>query len=550
MEPKKKSLILIVDDMPQNLQVLGNILYNKGYNISNSPSGIHALQSVKVEPPDLILLDIQMPEMDGYEVCKVLKSDPETRNIPVIFLTALSEPENIVQSFEVGAVDYIAKPFNVAELTARVATHIELQGHRNTLENLVARRTRQLKIFSDNQSAFNDVLLLILQEQTLAETLEKILDVLLSLEWLSLDSKGSIFLVGEKPDELVMTVSKNLREELLTICSVVPFGRCHCGTAALRRETVFSNCLDHAHENTFDGIEPHGHYCIPILHKDTLLGVINVYVKEHYVRKIEDDNFFNAFASLVAETIIHHRNRDRIKTLSQHLIEKNKDLEQFAYITSHDLQEPLRTITSFVDLIEKEYANTLDDEFKVYFKFIDQATDRMRALIKGVLDYSRIGKNKETTLVNCNVVLNDVVSDLGAIIAGNQAKIDFSNLPSIHANQLEIKQLFQNLIVNAIKYRKADIAPLINITAKKDNTFWQFAVKDNGIGIEEMHQQKIFQFFQQLHNRGEYEGLGIGLAFCKKIVELHNGRIWVVSTFGEGCTFYFTISDLSKKIES
>lgn len=152
MEPNIKPLVLIVDDTPQNIQVLGNILHEKGYNITIATSGNQALQSVKIKAPDLILLDIQMPEMDGYEVCKILKSNPQTENIPVIFLTAATESENIVQGFELGAVDYITKPFNMAELSMRVSTHIELKLQReqlqqinNWLEEKVKERTFELE---------------------------------------------------------------------------------------------------------------------------------------------------------------------------------------------------------------------------------------------------------------------------------------------------------------------------------------------------------------------------------------------------------------------
>lgn len=148
MDPNRKPLILIVDDTPRNIQVLGNILYEKGYNISISSSGSHALQSVKVKPPDLILLDIQMPGMDGYEVCKTLKADSQTKDIPVIFLTAATEVENVLKGFELGAVDYITKPFNVPELLARVATHIELKLAREKLIEINATKDKFFSIIS------------------------------------------------------------------------------------------------------------------------------------------------------------------------------------------------------------------------------------------------------------------------------------------------------------------------------------------------------------------------------------------------------------------
>ena len=403
---------------------------------------------------------------------------------------------------------------------------------------------------SESQAAINSVLLLTLEKQTLNEILEKILDILLSLKWLSLESKGCIFLVEDNPQELVLKVSKNLNNSLLCTCAIVPFGRCLCGRAALRREIVFTDCLDHTHENTYQGIKSHGHYCIPILDNELLLGVINVYVKEKHIRKEEDVTFLKAYASLVAKIIIHYKTISEIETLNCNLIERNKELEQFAYITSHDLQEPLRSITSFVDKIKADYTDKIDEKFNVYFNFITQSTNRMSKLIQSVLEYSRLGKNRQLNKVNCNELLCDIMSDISAIINDNKATIEFKDLPVIYALPIEMKQLIQNLIVNALKFKKKNIAPIIKISAEKKEKYWLFAVQDNGIGIDEKHQEKIFKIFQRLHDRSEYEGLGIGLAFCKKIVEFHNGKIWVESEIDKGSTFYFTIDTAEIKLVS
>lgn len=396
---------------------------------------------------------------------------------------------------------------------------------------------------SGTQSVLNEVLLLTFQEQTQNELLGKILDILLSVKWLSSDAKGAIFLVEDNPQKLVLKASKNLNESLLKTCAIVPFGRCLCGRAAEHREIIFSPSISKKHENSYDGIMPHGDYCVPIIYEETVLGVINIYIKDGHLRKDEDDNFLRIFAALSAEIIVHFRAKEQIKTLTKNLIEKNKDLEQFAYIISHDLQEPLRTINDFIELIGKEFVGDMDEDLKQYLEFIAQAVNRMRVLIRNVLEYSQLGKNNQLVQVNCNTILNDILIDLNSIIKESQAKIEFENLPVIYAFPIELKQLFQNLIVNAIKFRKRDIPAEIIINAKKENSNWLFAVQDNGIGINKKHQKKIFQIFQRLHNRSEYEGTGIGLAFCKKIVELHDGNIWVEAQEGEGSTFYFSISD-------
>ncbi|MEO6672647.1 MAG: two-component regulator propeller domain-containing protein [Ginsengibacter sp.] len=220
---------------------------------------------------------------------------------------------------------------------------------------------------------------------------------------------------------------------------------------------------------------------------------------------------------------------------------KNKEMEQFAYIASHDLQEPLRTTSSFVKLLQKQYAGQLDERADKYFNFITDASDRMKVLIKNLLDYSRIGNKKELEKVDCNKTLQEVLADLGAAIDHSKADIQHHTLPVISGYPTEIKQLFQNLIINAVKFQKKGVSPQILISILKTNGQWEFAFKDNGIGIEKNNSEKIFNIFQRLHTRSEYEGTGIGLSYCKKIVELHKGKIWLESEPGEGTTFYFTI---------
>jgi len=222
---------------------------------------------------------------------------------------------------------------------------------------------------------------------------------------------------------------------------------------------------------------------------------------------------------------------------------KNKELEQFAYVASHDLQEPLRTTSSFVELLRKQYHGRLDENADRYIDYVIQASDRMKTLIKDLLDYSRIGREKQFEPVNCNVALAEVLADLAEVIKENQAKIVAGPLPVVNAFPTELKLLFQNLISNSIKFRKPGIAPHIEISTTNQYGHWHFQFRDNGIGIDKQYQQRIFIIFQRLHNRSVYEGSGIGLAHCKKIVELHGGKIWVESEIGKGSIFHFTIAD-------
>jgi signal transduction histidine kinase len=237
-----------------------------------------------------------------------------------------------------------------------------------------------------------------------------------------------------------------------------------------------------------------------------------------------------------------HRAREEAEQANKDLGRKNKEMEQFAYIVSHDLQEPLRTTSSFVGLLQKQHhQGKLDEKADKYFTFILEASDRMKMLIKNLLDFSRIGVKKELEHVDCDKILYNVLADLGMAISEAGANIKHDPLPVINGYGTELKQLFQNLITNAIKFRKKETSPEINISVQRKDGYWEFAFKDNGIGIQEKHNEKIFVIFQRLHTRTEYEGSGIGLSHCKKIVELHKGEIWVESKPGEGSIFYFTI---------
>lgn len=222
---------------------------------------------------------------------------------------------------------------------------------------------------------------------------------------------------------------------------------------------------------------------------------------------------------------------------------KNKELEQFAYVASHDLQEPLRTTTGFVDALRKQYKGRLDEHADRYLNYIAQSSDRMKTLIKDLLDYSRIGRQKQFIPVDCNDLMKEVLADLDTVIRESGAVVKPDHLPVVQAFPTELKLLFQNLVSNSIKFRKQGVEPCIKISVEKDGGYWRFKVQDNGIGIDPRHQDRIFVIFQRLHNRSDYEGSGIGLAHCKKIVELHGGKIWVASTLGEGSTFFFTISE-------
>lgn len=256
----------------------------------------------------------------------------------------------------------------------------------------------------------------------------------------------------------------------------------------------------------------------------------------------DDDNTVRGFIKLTRDLTERKMAEEALIRHTQEIEAKNKELEQYTYIASHDLQEPLRTVMNFVELLNVEYKDQLDDNGQIYLNFISQATGRMSSLIKGLLDYSRIGMTKELTLIDCNLLVKNILNDLKYSIEDSGAQIHIDHLPEIKGYETELRSLFQNLISNGIKFRKKSETPKIAISAQLKKDYWEFSVSDNGIGIDDKYLNKIFIIFQRLHSRADYDGTGIGLAHCKKIVELHKGKIWVSSKPDVGSTFYFTIS--------
>jgi PAS domain S-box-containing protein len=218
----------------------------------------------------------------------------------------------------------------------------------------------------------------------------------------------------------------------------------------------------------------------------------------------------------------------------------NKELEQFAYIASHDLQEPLRMVTSFTQLLEKRYKGKLDKDADEFIGFVVDGTTRMQRMIDDLLGYSRVGtRGKPFQPTDCEIVFNEAIANLKVVIEGSGAAITHDHLPTITADGSQMVQLFQNLLSNAIKFRKE--APRVHVSSELKGNKYVFSVRDNGIGIAQEYFDRLFKLFQRLHSIEEYPGTGIGLAVSKKIVERHGGQIWVESEPGTGSTFFFTL---------
>jgi signal transduction histidine kinase len=418
--------ILVVDDTAENLRLLSTMLTQSGYAPRCVINGKMALRACNSNPPDLILLDIMMPEMNGYEVCQHLKLEAKTREIPVIFISAKDEVFDKVNAFAVGGVDYISKPFQFEEVLARIESHLSL-------------RNLQKQLKEQNVLLQEEIMSRLAVEQTLQE--------------------------------------KNL---------------------ILQQEISTRRAVEKA---------------------------------------LQEQN-------LVLQQEISNRQRAESALLksNQELARSNAELEQFAYVASHDLQAPLATIASYAQLLEKRYKDQLDSKANKFIGNIVQGCTRMQTLIDDLLEYSRVGRSqKPFQLTDCNHAVQQALANLQGAIRETQAVVTYSELPAVMGDISQLVQLFQNLVGNSIKYRH-DAPPVVHITACKQEKDWLFSVSDNGIGIATQHQARIFQIFQRLHTQKEYSGTGIGLAICQKIVERHGGYIWVESKPGQGSTFYFTLA--------
>jgi PAS domain S-box-containing protein len=255
--------------------------------------------------------------------------------------------------------------------------------------------------------------------------------------------------------------------------------------------------------------------------------------------------FWKIITESKQQAILLQQLNEQLKKRAEELALSNAELEQFAYIASHDLQEPLRMVSSFLALLEKRYSDNIDDKAKQYIHFAVDGADRMRQIIVDLLEYSRTGKTTQPIeKIDTNNLLEELTQINKEAIEEKKATVQWQDMPLLSGERLSLQQIFQNLITNALKYSKAGVPPVIQVQATEQAEHWQFAVKDNGIGIDPAFFKKIFIVFQRLHGRDDFSGNGIGLSICKKLIEQRGGRIWLSSTPGEGSTFYFTIKKL------
>ena len=255
----------------------------------------------------------------------------------------------------------------------------------------------------------------------------------------------------------------------------------------------------------------------------------------------DEQGHLRAMTGVVSDITERKKAEEELKRLSDELARSNADLQQFAYVASHDLQEPLRVISGFVKLLAKSYKGKLDDKAEEFIAHTIDGAQRMEMLIRDLLEYSKVQlKGMVLKPTDCNLLVEESLKNLHTAIAESGAMVTYGSLPTVMADASQLSRVFQNLIGNALKFRGEDV-PKVHISAEKKENEWFFSVRDNGMGINPNQAERIFLIFQRLHTEEEYSGTGLGLSICKRIVERHGGRIWVESEPGKGSTFFFTL---------
>lgn len=250
----------------------------------------------------------------------------------------------------------------------------------------------------------------------------------------------------------------------------------------------------------------------------------------------------SALVRAIHYAIERQQTLDKLQHLNRELTRSNEELERFAHVVSHDLQQPLQSILGFAQLLVMTQRDRLDDDANGYVDRIVASSKRMSQLIQDLLTYAKVGATEQPPeRIDCKQLVQEILAELTPKIEEKQAKVTVETLPTIQGNPSQLRQLFQNLLSNALKYHLPERVPQVTVSATLESEVWQFSVRDNGIGIESDYFEKIFQIFERLHGKNDYPGTGIGLSTCKKIVESHHGRIWIASEVGLGTTVYFTL---------
>jgi len=622
--------ILVVEDSPTQAKRMCFLLEKEGYRVQWAPNGRRGLDCVRSDRPDLIISDVVMPEMDGYALCEAVKSDEKTRRIPFVLLTSQKTALDIITGLARGADNFITKPFEDSILVERVARIFRNLEHRKNghmeMEVTLHVGGRQLTVNADKQQII-ELLFSTFEELSVAN--QQLAD---SRQQLSEYAETLSLKVEERTRQLREAEAKyrNLVERVPAVIYTAdiasPRSMLYLSPQMERllgfsleewksdpeswRRQVHPEDRDQVLAEISDSIES----ARPLSMEYRLLARDRrvVWVQDEAAIIQENDGERRLLQGVLLDITDRKRVEEALARHAEALERANTELEHFAYVASHDLQEPLRMVSAYVKLLEKRYRERLDEEARGFIGYAVEGAKRMHDLINDLLAYSRVGSHGTTLAqTSCEAIVDEVQAELKTGIESSAATLTRSALPTLTADGVKLKQVFSHLVDNALKFRGQE-APRIHISARRmdapgassselqvsspesqrptlnsqvpnheptvtgylrtgtqisgtrnpelETQFvkpetgnpqpeirnpksggWLFSIQDNGIGIDPRYTERIFMIFQRLHARQEYPGTGIGLAICKKIVELHGGRIWVESQADRGATFYFTV---------
>lgn len=483
-----KADILVIDDTPENLALLSQMLTEKGYKVRSVTKGSTALRGAKAAPPDLILLDVKMPEMNGYEVCHHLKADDRTKNIPVIFISALGDVFDKVKGFQAGGVDYITKPFQVEEVLARLDTHL-------TIRNL------QIKLQAQNTRLQQEI-----AEKTAAE-----------------DKFAKAFRACPNPIAIATYQEGRLLEVNDSFLQMGGYGEAEVIGKEIKR--IYSPSASEKYDQALQKCQSQGFVRNQELEFQTKLGQVKTVL-------------------LSLELIELGGNKCTLQIMND--ITERKRLEnEFISLVSHELRTPMTSTIGALDLLNSGQLGTLSDRGKQILKVAIRNTERLIRLVNDILDLERMKSGKiaiEPVQCELQPLLIHAMETMQAMAEKAQVQLLLESCPvSIRLDPDRILQTLTNLLSNGIKFTEP--GGKIKLKAKVDGDRCLITVQDSGRGIPEDKLHSIFERFQQVdasdsRSRG---GTGLGLAICRHIIERHNGRIWVESVAGKGSTFYVSL---------
>jgi PAS domain S-box-containing protein len=537
--------ILVVDGDPAN--ALGPALADNTLQVETVADGASAVRQMAAGQYDLLLCNLALPGIDGLETCRRVKRNPERRHIPVLLRTAEVRPETVLAALKAGADGFVSTTAPVKEVRRRALEQIQ-QGSWLTGEDRSPLDVDFLKqsfgVETDRRHLLDVMLAAIDELVRLNQRYEKEAAARKKLEQELLESEArrqavfnaaldSIIVVDEQGliVDMNFAAQRNLGSSLEAVA-----GRELAETFVpeANRERFRRNLA------RFTTAREMGSLLGRRLELLLLRTGGEPFLAEVAIQPFPQEGTA-VFAIFLHDITERKLAEQQLEANAEELARSNRDLEQFAYAASHDLQEPLRLIAGYCDLLKRRHAEQLDAEGREFVDAAFDASQRMQRLIDGLLDYSRVGSRAQPLEpTDVNLVVRDVLANLELAIEESNARVTFDKLPTVRADRTQLVQLLQNLIGNAIKFR-AERPPRVVVQAVRRGDMWHFAVIDNGIGIDPQHIDSVFDIFRRLHGRESYPGTGIGLALCKRIIERHGGKIWAKSQPGKGTAFYFTL---------